>query len=401
MANILHELTGLSITYSDPLLAVRNVGSATFKMELVGYSHTKESDWGDVSATIELAVDQVTIQEWFFNGLGRDIKVVDTGGNVVFRGFVNVIETTQGGIVSTTGPLTEVANKVWATYTPKLILANFTTDAGQTETNFAQDTISQGLYGIWQKVIQAGEAFVDPTTGYNQAEDSRDLYLARFKVPQTQADVSPNAQEISLRLYVRGYIDFLKAFVYQNRIYAETPPTVLTITDSIKAILNDNPNAAVLSTNQAFIGANPGLAPSNSNNYEVAFSAIENLLKTGDTTAGQWVFYLDADLKPHYELLPTTVEYRYRLTNQRQLVERLVDAVEVFPWQVQAGKYIVLTDWLQSGSYKPPLVIDAYEPRIRLLTSFNYTAPWDFSFSTGSLTLNDQLVIKKAGGNYR
>ena len=104
---------GLSFLWASPLFTDDKLSGA-FDQEISSYSHVLGTDWGFVSADIELRMDRNDLEQWYYDGLGRDIKILNEGGIVVFRGFANSISMNVGGISASVGPLIDVANRVLA-----------------------------------------------------------------------------------------------------------------------------------------------------------------------------------------------------------------------------------------------------------------------------------------------
>ena len=379
---------GLSFLWASPLFTDDKLSGA-FDQEISSYSHVLGTDWGFVSADIELRMDRNDLEQWYYDGLGRDIKILNEGGIVVFRGFANSISMNVGGISASVGPL--------ATYSARIIVDNFIMDAGQTETVFTEDLPSQTRFGIWEKIIQAGDCFVNPDTGYNEAEYARDTYLLQYKYPQSNFVVTPNSDESGVvRISILGYHEWLKAFTYQNREYSGTAPVIQTVTQKIVAALAADPNL-LISSNVNSIKANPALKIDQENQYRSAYSVIEDAAKVGDGT-NLWRFYIDENLIPFFETVPTAIKYSYNLVDGRQVIFDYFTNTVMRPYDVKAGVVIFLADWLV-GEYGYPGAVGE-DPRVALINQVRYTAPNELQISTENLNQFESYINFKAGGNY-
>jgi hypothetical protein len=387
---------GLSFLWSSPLFT-DDLLSGAFNQEISAYSHTLGMDWGYLTADIELRMHRNDLEQWYYDGLGRDIKILNEGGIVVFRGFVNLISMDIGGISASVGPLVDVANRVLATYTARLILDNFIMDAGQTETVFVEDLPSQARYGIWEKTIQAGNCFVNPDTGYNEAEFARDAYLMQYKMPQTNFTVVPNAQESGvIRIQIVGYQEWLKAYIYQDRIFGGASPVTQTVTAKIIAALATDPNG-LISTVMSGIKANAALKVDQENQYRSAYAVIEDAVKVGDGT-NLWRFFIDDNLVPFFEAVSTAIKYAYHLVENRQVVFDYFTNTVVQPYDVQAGMVIYLADWLV-GEYGSPGMLGE-DPRVALINQVRFSAPNSLEISTVPLNQFESYINFKSGSSY-
>jgi hypothetical protein len=389
---------GISLVWRSPLYSSSH-DSGSLNVPLVGYSHSLGIFGEYLSAEIPLVLRKTDAEGWVQTGLGRDITIYNPGGTRIFRGFVNRISARIGGISFELGPMTDIANRVMATYTARVILDDFITDAGQAETTLVEDTESQDLYGIWERVIQAGTCLVDPATGYNEAEDARDIYLAQFRYPQSVFTVTPNTQETgAVVLTVEGYQNWLGAYIYQPREIGTGGAAVTqTVTQKIIDALGDNPNTAILNTSMFRVGANAALKVDRENQYRTALEVIEDVVKIGDGVS-PWRFYVNEDREAVYELVDLQIAYVYHLSENKQAVYDYLTRSLVAPWDVKPGRVIFLADWL-IGEYGYPGA-PGIDPRVALINEVRYTAPYGLDISSVPLNRFENYLNMKAGGQY-
>lgn len=384
---------GLSIEYYEPWVRgkafIGTIGDA-----LDSYNHTLGADWLYKSASIGFSSNANNSVNWLIDGLGRHILVKNPGGIVVFSGFVNSISANFGGISYTIGPLNEIANRVLATYTSKIQMQNYMVDAGQIETVIAQYAPSQLVYGIWEKIVSAGECVVDPSTGYNEAEKARDLFLETFKIPKVIINSgSMGGADIRLTLDISGYAEWLSAFVYQNRLYTGAVAGLITATAKIQAALADDPNG-IFSTDYGKMQANASLQADKEENYKTAKTVIENAVKVGDGT-NRWLLWLNEDNRISYFPMSKVYSYLRQMTqNVQQFFDYNTEAM-IEPWDVLPGKFYFIRD--------TPLGLagtDIVDFRKGFIEEVRFTAPYSVDVSGEPFNQFQVYVNQKAGGSF-
>lgn len=392
MADIVSQ-TGINIVWTDPLWFSIRRAFGTITKELESYSHTLGADKGFVDAAIGLSLPRDQMEDWYLNGLGRDIIVRNSGGTVIFRGFVDQVDMSIAGIIATIGPLRQVANRVYCVYNPLFVLPTQSSSSGQIEAPAIENAASQARYGVWEYALNAGNCLVDPATGYNEAAVAQALYLFQNQLPK-QAWSTTNTGSIDLKLTVRGYYEWFGAYLYQNRTIT---PATSTLTAYLTAVLAANLNTDVISAATTGIGTNASLILDKTQDYSPAISRIDSVLAAGDGAGGIWLARLDKDNRLIYAAADETPYYLYSVLDNRQTVLRMNgDAVK--PWDILPGKVAFLHDWMM-GVTGPPGDLGV-DPRVALVDQVRYTAPWSFELASREINQFQAFVNRKGLGGY-
>lgn len=388
----LSDLLGLVITWKAPLWTTR-VESGTLLEEIAGYSHTLGREGYYIDAQVSLSLPRVELENWVAFGLGRDIKVHDQSGNIVFRGYVDQIDGVLSQLAFKLGPLSEVVNRVYCTYSPQYVLPTQVTSSGQIELPGIQDTSSQALYGIWEDIIDAGKCTINPTTGYNEAAYAQALYLKEFKTPRFDWTTS-NSGSVTINLGLKGYYTWFDAYLFQDRI---STPTVITMTAHVTAVLAANVNTSVISASTTGIGTNAALVINKTTGYQKAKDELQSVASAGDASNNPWWVYLDEKNKLIYEAVPLTPYYQILVVSKKQLIQEMNNQT-VNPWSIKPGKVVFLPDLMLSIS-GPPRTLGE-DIRLGIIDQVRYTSPWDFQISTTRLNKFQRMLDRKGLGGY-
>jgi len=197
---------GVSIGVQDTLPKGRG-DLGTLTDEIASWTHTSAAIGGYLTATATVTNTQNYIDEWLENGLGRWITLSDEAGVIRWRGFVDQINANIAGLQIQRGPMSGITNRVHMVYgtvdtstTPPTVGIRATT----TQTN---DTASQALFGIWQKVLSTGG-----TTAADAAQ-LQALYLLEHARPETTKTLATGGGNLSMTLQLRGAWDWAKAYI--------------------------------------------------------------------------------------------------------------------------------------------------------------------------------------------
>jgi hypothetical protein len=341
------------------------------------YSHTIAAYGGFLEATISLSGDQSVIEEWYTDGIGRHIVVVNPAGAVCWEGFVNSIEVVMGAFSATRGPLLNVANRVSAMYTPIIEAETEELVTGtETETTIAEDLVSQQRYGIWEKVINAG------TVTDDDAEYIRDTYLEDNREPSVSSDISfgNSGSDANVTLHCRGYIDWL------NYAYNDTTDDYVMASTKVAAVVTAEPNSMLTSS----VDTNGILVSSLEDGNRMASAIIEEIVSMGDIYDNRWLYGCYENRVVYYNAAPTTVEYFTHLTFPHQVVF-LNRSSPIDPWDIRPGKWLELLDFRSYG-VSPT---DIYEnPSTVFIEEVSYTAPNQVQMSGKKIQRVEQLLAR-------
>lgn len=341
---------------------------------------------------ITLNLSHQMADDWYENGLGRIIKVFDHQGSTAWEGFVNQVTLSTGSSTEVRGPLLSTVNRVSATYTPRDFSVYPPVDGSQTVTLITEDTISQAQFGIIEDVVSAG------TTTELTAIKARDRYLAENRYPKTTSDISiapGNANSLTVTLNLLGKVHWLTVFVYDQPL-----PGTSFLSDKVKDVLAAEPNNA-LSADYSYILDNLYLVDDVENKMRKGWDVLSELLSLGDAgTDARYLLGVYENGLPYFNAIPTTIEYIYKLSNPRQVINRYIGGGLVYPWNIRPGKWITISDLLL-GRKIPSTNLDQ-DPRNKFIESVRFSSPWSVDMSGGSTDRLSQMLAKVtySGGLY-
>lgn len=330
--NIYQPDISLSAT---PAINPRGQYLATFDPAVVQWRHEIHEAGGYFSGELTITGKLTEIQRWL-RGLLYHVDLFDHAGVTRFEGFVNEIRLTVGTFELTIGPLLDIGNRVSGIYTPIL---DPTTDpplTGATQpTTIAEETDSQKLYGIIEKVLDFGER-EDAV-----AEQMRDTWLKQNAFPKRDSgdnvDVGSGELLASVNMQVLGWVHFLGVYVFNDT-------TIYTVTteSKIQTVLEADPNG-VIASNYHYLDANGSLTSGYEDSNRFAWDIIKDVVAEGDVNDDRWKFGVYRDRIPFYELIPTDIQYRRMLfANENRVTAGI--GTPVYPWQILPGYWIEYLD---------------------------------------------------------
>ena len=382
--------TGVSISVQDTLPKGRGY-LYPFTDEIASWTHTSAAIGGYMSATCQINQSQNYIDEWLENGLGRWITLYDEGGNICWRGFVDQIDANIAGLKITRGPLTGITNRVHMVYSAMDTSTLPPTMGVRATTGQTNDTASQAIYGIWQKVLSCGG-----TTAADAAVLQR-LYLGEHAQPETTKTLTLSGGSLSMTLQLKGAWSWLNAYIAN---FAGVVDTVDLSTRLIAILALDAAINAVISTDVSHITANAYQVKANSEDDKVAQKYIMELLTPGDGTAAGIRYtagFYDEEVM-YYAPVPSSLEYTFSLSDTAQEVTYL-SGVPVRPWDVMPARWLQISD-LMIG--RVPDVDLKDDPRNIFIESISYQAPYGLTLNgskAGSLAqVVAQMGLSGIGG---
>lgn len=338
--------------------------------------------------TARITIDQQRdyIEEWFENGLMRDITVYNYGGQVVWQGWVNQIDVSFGNLAVSRGPVTAITNRAETKYTP-LDNSVYPPVAGTArKTAITYDLYSQAYYGVWHKILSAGE-ISDALADQFQA-----TYLTENSLPETSNQLSFGGSGSTPRMVLNclGYGHWLNAYP----VYEDTD-TYRTVTAQIQAILALSPNA-IFSTSYIHMTANGLLVPSLEITDKMALEYIKSQVALGDASDNRYTFGVYEDRKVYYRALPTEILYNYSMSDPAQRLIYNADQAPVNPWDVRPGEWVQTVDFLV-GRVEGTIGLRD-DPRNLFIESVEYTAPFGLRLNGKKVSTIPQMVAKMGIG---
>ena len=359
----------LAINVYHPLTVSSNfIGNITNKLN--SYSHTISAMGGYDNAAITINDNQPNIEDWIQYGLGRHIEVSNPDLLTIFEGFVNKITASLGTLQFTIGPLLDIGNKIAVSYTPIDTSVDPPATGTETLTAFTDDTDSQALYGIIEKIIPGNSA--------KNASDAADI-LAKFlndpagPYPATSRDSNlQGGGGPSVQLEILGYWHWLTTYYYTDIITGTRPRST-----KITKLLAAEPNG-IFSTDYSQITDNTDTIKRQDLGRETAQTIMLNINKTGINNNRSFMgFYANRIF--HYESVPTTYEYTQRLSDNRSIVNNVETMIK--PWDVLPGKWIFYSDFLIGGTIPNSLTTLQKDLRSGFIESVRYDAPYGLSIN--------------------
>jgi hypothetical protein len=380
----------ITIDVQDPIWwSSRSSTAHVLNREIESYQHTIIADGGFNTAQFEISADNLDIDDWIENGLGRHIVVYGTSAEIIWEGFVNRVVVGIGSLSASRGPLFDIANRVSVTYTPIIdISVEPIVTGSETETPIAENTDSQARYGIIEQVLSGGQLLDDGT--YDDAEEMRDLYLAEHAWPYTDENINlSTSSRPTVTVECSGYKEWLNVYVHND--YTEG---TVTLDNKVKYVLNSDPNS-IFSTNQIFIQSNAQLTGRYEDKNRFAGSIISDVVSLGDGSDNRWVFSVYEDRLCYYESVPTEVEYYHLLTSTSIMSTEM--KAPVSPGNFRPGVWVEISDFAP-GTTNPSGVIRR-DPRVLFVEQVTFTSPTGLTLAGSRISTFTQR-LSQLGANY-
>lgn len=375
-------ITGLSIVARSPLWSDETaVIDSALGFKASGYSHEIQANGGYWSASIEFADHLPAVWEWLSNGVGRHIDVYGSNLEKIWEGCVNRVRVTAGPVSAESGPLLDIANYVKVVYQTVTYNTNPPVGGQRATSDPTQDTDSQALYGRLEAILNAGTG-----TAVQMAEIQA-TYLAEYKNPDRSLKVSTGGGEPTISLECIGYGQLLSKYYYDD-----TGTGTQNASAKLQAVLEADPNG--LYTTFSGIETNTTQVSQFDGEERTAWDAIRGIVALGDGSANRSIFGVLEDRIPYYKSIPTTIDYTMQLSDPGQWV---LDSAgnRVYPWQVQAGKWLQITDMIPGETGGTSLRTN---PRNVFIENVKYSTPWKLSINGGKVGSIGQLLARLGTG---
>jgi len=379
---------GLSVNFSDPLWFTTRVQLGNFANHIDGYDHEHNADGGFGSANITLAANRNDVDEWIEYGLGRHIEVDGPHLGRVWEGFVNRVDVDIGPLSITRGPLLNIGNRVDIVYST-IDTTSEPPAIGQRERlsdwiGYTNDTASQALYGIIEKILSTGGL-----TGQADAAKIVDTYIAENRLPETSQTFSTtrNAGGATIRLSCLGYRSWLEAYVYNLTTGGD-----VNLSAKLTAVLAADPNG-IISTNYFNVTANTYQVSQWEDEDRTAWSIIKSLLAYGDASDVRYMFGIYEDRIPYYTAMTNDIAYYQELSDLAMRVKTTSGAT-IYPWDVRPARWLFYPDFLTGRSEPLTLADQRDDPRFEFIETVRYTAPQGLSHNGAKQGTLKQVLAK-------
>lgn len=324
---------GFSISYYDPL-PTGGSSLGNLDIEIQNWRHEISAFGGYISASFELMENQYSLRDWIANGLFRPIVVSDNALVPMWEGFVDSITVSEAGLSLTYGPVTEIANRIFAIYSG-VDTSVYPPQIGvRKKTPTLNDTTSQSRWGIWHKILSLAGV-----TDSN-ADQLLSMYLQEHNHPELNSNFNFTSEEVSMSVSCMGWYSTLNYPYNQTATSGE-----ITLTNRIKAILNAHPNSGWISSDQSNIATNNLTIPQFDNDDQLALEHIRGVVAMGDNNNIRNTFGIYEDRKAFYGPVSQEIDYIVELGDpQRQVLD--ASGSIVAPWRIRPGKWIFFSDYL-------------------------------------------------------
>lgn len=378
----LFSTVGISIVASTTALTGGTPVSLNDQLafQVESYSHELSANGGYTSCEMTLNANLNELADWFLNGLGRDIEVFNQSGETVWNGFVNELSVSVGGFSSSKGPLMDIANRVKVKYQRVTYDTIPPVGGGSAETETEGNNTSQTIFGILDEVLSGGEALEA------EMERVRGIFLSEYAWPDINQELNTDSQSApQVSLSCRGYSDLLSKQIYNN--VGGTGDSEAQ--DKIAAVLGGNPNG--IFTNQRLMDNSTTTVKEFENNDNDAWTVIKDVVDRGDSDGNRWLFGVYGDRLCVYEPVDYDIFYQHSLADQVQRILTYEGGVWVLPWNIKAGKFMLISDFLAGTDF---LSQGERDPRLVFIESVRYTAPMSWSITGGKATKGIQLLYR-------
>lgn len=361
--------------------------------ELVGHpdkwTHTSQADGGFWSARLVLSADHLAAEDWLANGLARHVEA-RSGGMIVWEGFANLISIRVGAATVSIGPLSDLANKVKASYRTISINVTPPIPSYPAATAFAEDDNSQERYGILEAYLSLGE------TTSSLATQARDVYLSEHTNPRPTSDIAiSGGSPVQIEVDFLGYVHYLKRYAYNQTASS----SAITIPAKIQAILAANPNAGFFSANYGRWASNATPVTQYENDNQMALEIINDHVAKGDSSNNRYLFGVYGNAETRYEIVPSgssqaNVSY-YHI--YREGAYALTDAggAPIPAWEMLPGKWIQRPDFLIGRDARPSILEDL---RSEFIESLTFTTPDQININGNRVYRLPQLLARMGLG---
>ena len=378
MTASLYNQVGLVVAVSQPRFASGRGFLYNITDKLVSYQHRKARMGGDIDATISFNVSDLDLQEWFEEGIGREITVFDATGTIIFSGYTDQVTISIAGKQEIRGPLSDCGNNVKVVYSTVDTSVTPPVVGVRKSTAYTQNATSQARYGIITKILSTGGATSTEALRY------RNLFLREFAFPRSSGTFTSSGNPPTVTIVVRGYYNYLSFNPYNT-----TASGAINVSTKISNIVAADPNAifsaAVIQTNTFQVSAWE-------DEDRLEEELIRSLVNLGDAADGRWSFEVYEVGKVYYRAVPAIDPPMYVYSISDNQLYTMVGGERIDPWKIQPAQWIFTKDWMLG---KVTAGAD-YEndPRYRLIEEVQYNAPYGWTINGAVGTRVNQIVAK-------
>lgn len=335
------------------------------------WRHSIAAFGGFDEASFEISDHGSVMEDWILNGLFRPIVVKDSYLSTIWEGFVDSITINQAGLSITHGPVTSIANRVFALYSgvdtsvypPQIGVRKRTPTFNNTE--------SQSQWGVWWEVLSlAGVSDAN-------ADQLVEIYLEEHGHAEKNSNFSFSEADISLTINCLGWYHSLR-YPFNYTSNSGTVP----IYERIQQVLTANPNTGWISNDYSKITPNTTEVPQYENDDQLALEHLRGLTAMGDEHAHRHLFGVYENRQAIYDHVSSQIDYTIELSDPKR---EIFDAggSPTAPWKIRPGKWIFFNDFIP-GLGSP---FENFHSDLRMLrvetVQFDMRTPYAVQFTGG------------------
>jgi hypothetical protein len=185
-----------------------------------------------------------------------------------------------------------------------------------------------------------------------------------------------------------GYYHYLDRYTYEDPINTNSDGFI-ALSTKLAAILDGDPNG-LFSSGNADITTNEIEVGEGEEGDRTALTVIKDLITRGDDDDNRYIFGIFNGRQFVYEQVVDQITYQHEVTNPRQAVTT-TDQVEVYPWNIVPGKWVLLSDLFTGRGEVTDLRSD---PRTLFIDRVSFTAPWSVRLAGGKISTVGQRIAR-------
>lgn len=352
-------------------------------LSVQSWRHTISAFGGFDTAEFTLVEPDISVEDWVANGLGRRIIASDEALVPMWEGFVDSITVTRSGLSITYGPISDIANKVFAIYSGVDTSVYPPVIGVRKRSPTFNDLTSQQIWGIWPEILSlAGVSDAN-------ADLLVTMYMKERRQPQRNTSFSFGNDDNSITIKCMGWYSTLR---YPYNYTLNTGGTV-AMTTRFQQILNSQPNGNWVATDYSNLQTNTTPVVSYQNDDQLALEQIKGYTAMGDESNNRWLFGVYEDRKPFHYPVENQIDYLIYLRDPRQTVLDRNNA-QVPAWRIRPGKWAFFADYMP-GLGAPESNLEE-DQRAILIESvqFDIRVPIEFQISGGHNSRYEQKSAK-------
>lgn len=344
--------------------------------QINSYRHSITANIGYDEMAFTTSGELSFLEEWMENGLGRHIVVNESGGGVIWEGFVNELDLRIGSFRMRIGPMTDIVNRARVAFN-ELDYAGLSPVGGDTVvTQWYDDALSMARYGVLEGILTGGEGRTEEMYALI------DSLMPEIAWPPSESDFNlgggGGGPEITVTC--KGYGHLLDKYYYSQQAVAGTQ----TANEKIKAVLRRSPNN-IFTFLDTSIETNLKEVAVFEDGQKTAMAIFKDIGNLGGTPVWdpstedrRFVFGVYQDRLFEYKSVKNTVTYITRLTDGR--IE-LAGGGYPSPWTVRPGEWMRVEDIFIGRLTETVRPSD--NPGLIFMESVQYTAPYGLSIKGG------------------